>query len=286
MNDRETRERVARVETLLAEVEELDEPARSLAGDAVAALVDLYGEALARLVAAGAVGEEVLDDELVSHLLLVHELHPVDVQTRVARALEEVRPYLGSHGGDVELLGVDDGVARLRLAGSCDGCPSSAATLKLAIEDAILKAAPDVERVEAEGVAEPASAGNGLIQLGSFSGNGGGASAAPADWTVVGALSQLRDGDVVVKEVAGEAVCFLRVDGTFYGYRDSCASCSESLAGAGLAAGELTCSTCGRGFDVRRAGRCLDVPQLALEPVPLLVGEAGLVKVAIPAAVA
>ena len=71
----------------------------------------------------------------MASLLLVHGLHPYDVETRVARALDGVRPYLGSHGGDVELLGVtDDGVVRLRLLGSCDGCPSSSVTLKLAVE--------------------------------------------------------------------------------------------------------------------------------------------------------
>ena len=73
----------------------------------------------------------------------------------MVRALEEVRPYLQSHGGNVELLGVEGGVARLRMQGSCGGCPSSAMTLKLAIEEAIQKAAPDLEGIEAEGVAEP-----------------------------------------------------------------------------------------------------------------------------------
>ena len=62
-----------------------------------------------------------------------------------------MRPYLGSHGGDVELLEVtDDGVVRLRLLGSCDGCPSSSVTLKLAVEDAIEAAAPEVTGIEVE----------------------------------------------------------------------------------------------------------------------------------------
>jgi len=110
-------------------------------------------------------GADPVEDELVSHLLLVHDLHPVDVETRIRQALDGVRPYLGSHGGDVELLGVEDGVARVRLCGTCDGCPSSAVTLQNAIEAAILKAAPDVERIEAEGVAEPTAA---LLQIGSL----------------------------------------------------------------------------------------------------------------------
>ena len=154
MDDAEVRELVARVDELL---ERLD----GRAVEPVQALVELYGEALSRLLA----GVDPTQDELLSHLLLVHDLHPVDVETRVRQALEEVRPYLGSHGGGVELLGVEEGVARLRLDGTCNGCPSSAVTLRNAIEGAVLKAAPDVERIEAEGAAEPAPA---LVQIGSL----------------------------------------------------------------------------------------------------------------------
>jgi Fe-S cluster biogenesis protein NfuA len=156
MQDAEVRELVARVETVL---ERLDGDAR--ATEAVHALVDLYGEALRRMLA----GASPTEDELLSHLLLVHDLHPVDVETRVRQALDDVRPYLGSHGGDVELLGIDDGVARLRLGGTCNGCPSSTVTLRSAIEEAVMRAAPELERIDAEGVAEPQSA---LVQIGSL----------------------------------------------------------------------------------------------------------------------
>jgi Fe-S cluster biogenesis protein NfuA len=156
MEDAQVRELVAHVESVLERIE--GDPK---ATDAVQALVELYGEAFARFLA----GADPSEDELLSHLLLVHDLHPVDVETRVRQALDEVRPYLGSHGGDVELLGVEDGVARLRLAGTCDGCPSSAVTLRNAIEEAIMKAAPDLERVDAEGVAEPQPQ---LLQIGSL----------------------------------------------------------------------------------------------------------------------
>ena len=156
MDDAEVRERVARVEELLGAIED-DPPALA----AVQAIVELYGEALRRVVT----GAEPTQDELLSHLLLVHDLHPVDVETRVRRALDDVRPYLGSHGGGVELLGVEEGVARVRLDGTCNGCPSSAVTLRNAIEEAIMRAAPELERVDAEGVAEPQPA---LVQIGSL----------------------------------------------------------------------------------------------------------------------
>ncbi len=154
MDDAEVRELVGRVEGLL---EQLDPKGI----EAVQALVELYGEALARFVA----GADPAQDELLTHLLLVHDLHPVDVETRVRQALDDVRPYLGSHGGDVELLGVADGVAHLRLGGTCNGCPSSTVTLRNAIEEAVMRAAPELERIDAEGVAEPQPA---LIQIGSL----------------------------------------------------------------------------------------------------------------------
>jgi Fe-S cluster biogenesis protein NfuA len=89
--------------------------------------------------------------EVVARLLVLHDLHPKDTETRVVEALDQVRPYLGSHAGGVELLGVDpEGVVHLRLEGSCDGCPSSVQTVKLAIERAIEEAAPEVTRVEVE----------------------------------------------------------------------------------------------------------------------------------------
>ena len=153
MDDHQARELVARIDALLGQAQDIE---------LVQALVDLYGEGLARIVAHDPVCVAGLArDELVSHLLLLHGLHPVPLEDRVRGALEDVRPYLEQHGGDVELLGVDGGVARLRLQGSCNGCPSSTATLKHAIEDAIQRVAPDIEAVEAEGAVEP----SGLLQI-------------------------------------------------------------------------------------------------------------------------
>jgi Fe-S cluster biogenesis protein NfuA len=154
-------DRIAAIEALLDRLDALPDPAaRELATATVQALLALEREGLRRVVerVGPAQARALADDELVGHLLLLHGLHPVPVEQRVRDALAGVRPYLESHGGDVELLGVADGVVRLRLEGSCEGCPASAMTLKLAIEEAVLSAAPDVERVEAEGVDDPAHA--------------------------------------------------------------------------------------------------------------------------------
>jgi Fe-S cluster biogenesis protein NfuA len=149
---------VEAVEALLDRVESFPEPQREVTHELVQALLDMYGEGLARITASC---EVPVEDELVSHLLLLHGLHPVPVEQRVVGALDEVRPYLLAHGGGVELLGVSEGVVRLSLEGACHGCPSSALTLRSAVEEAIMRAAPDVERIEADGVAEP----SGLLQI-------------------------------------------------------------------------------------------------------------------------
>jgi Fe-S cluster biogenesis protein NfuA len=172
LDDREVCARVARVEALLEKIESLRDPdARSAATEALQALLELYGEGLGRMMASAArlggdaLREAFAADELVSHLLLVHGLHPIPVEARVLRALQEVRPYLEAHGGSVELLGVEDGIARLRLQGSCRGCPSSAMTLKVAIEEAIQKTAPDLVGIEAEGAVEPGPGATAFVPL-------------------------------------------------------------------------------------------------------------------------
>ena len=297
MQDAEARERVGRIEGILEEVEGLPDPrARETATDAVSALVELYGEGLARMVAHvadhdddGRLAAALAADELVAHLLLLHGMHPVPLEARVRGALDEVRPYLASHGGDVELLGIEDGIARLRMEGSCKGCPSSAVTLRLAIEDAIEKAAPDLDGIEAEGAAEPAAppgliqlepAPAGLIQLEIHSPLPADRAPAPA-WASAGGMPDLVEGRPLVRDVAGEPVLFARVDGSVYAYRPGCPACGGSLGDAAASGAELTCPSCGHAYDVVFAGRCRDAPELHLDPLPLLVDDAGLMRVAL-----
>ncbi len=158
--DRQSRERIHRLETLLQEVDQFKDPrARDKTRQIVQALMDLHSAALeailTRVAATGDAGVALIDemgnDELVSGLLLLYGLHPLDLNARVGQALESVRPYLHSHGGNVELLGVADGIVRIRLEGSCHGCPSSALTLKSTIEEAIYEKAPDITAIEVEG---------------------------------------------------------------------------------------------------------------------------------------
>ena len=276
LDDGAARERVARVDALLEDLEgAIGAVPVDTAIELVQALLDLYGEGLARVVAHvaahdddGAMARALAGDELVSHLLLLHGLHPVPLEQRVRGALDEVRPYLESHGGDVELLGIDEGVVRLAMRGSCDGCASSTMTLKLAIEDAIHKAAPDVEEVVADGAVE---APPPLLQI-----------ELSEAWAPAGDLGALDRGPVV-REVSGAEVLFVALDGTRYAYRSACPACGVGLASATVDGTALRCGGCGERYDVVHAGRGLDTPERHLDPVPLLVGADGVARVALGA---
>jgi Fe-S cluster biogenesis protein NfuA len=165
------------VEGLIRKIESLNDPeARAAAVGLMQSLLDFHGAGLDRLMEIvaeeGEAGYRIFDrlagDEVVGNMLLLYGLHPVPIETRVVQALDKVRPYLDSHGGSVELLGVEAGVVRLRLQGSCKTCPSSSLTLKLAIEEAIYKEAPDVAAIEAEGVAaeQTPAPSDGFVQIG------------------------------------------------------------------------------------------------------------------------
>jgi Fe-S cluster biogenesis protein NfuA len=281
--DAEARDRVAKLEALLEGLELLDAPARERATEAVQALVELYGAGLERIVEEvaerdrdGELAEALAADELVSHLLLLHDLHPVPLEARVAGALEEVRPYLESHGGDVELLGLDDGVVHLRMEGSCSGCPSSTVTLKLAIEEAIYKAAPEVTAIEAEGA--NAEERPPMLQLEVSDAVRQRRSEA---WTELQG-PELGVGETALREVDGENVLFLRLAQGLYAYHPRCPACEETVAAA-PDDGFLACPACGIRYDARRAGRSPERPDLHLEPIPLLGEEDGRVKVALGA---
>jgi len=156
-------DRLGRIDKLVALIRDAQESeVRSAALELVESVMEFEGAAIDRMMEiasiAGEPGWRIIEtfgrDELVSNLLLLHGLHPLDLETRIRGALDKVRPYLQSHGGNVDLLSVTDGVVHLRLIGSCDGCPSSAMTLKSAIEKNIYEASPDVVSIVCDGKTE------------------------------------------------------------------------------------------------------------------------------------
>lgn len=139
------------VDVLIRKVQDHPDPeVREMARELVRTLLGFHREVIRKSLelVPEDVATRLASDALVSRALLLHGLHPEALTDRVERALEKVRPYLGSHGGSVELLGVDEGRIRIRLQGSCQGCPSSEATVRGALEEAILAEAPDAEALE------------------------------------------------------------------------------------------------------------------------------------------
>lgn len=150
-----------RVEHLLASFDSAQTPrrARDQAENLVRAVVDFYGEALERIltIVHDEAGERsdamfalLCDDKFVESLLCLHGLHPVALVERVNAALSSVLPYIKSHEGNMEISRIEDDVVWLRLEGTCSGCPASSATLKLAVERAILERVPEIREVRAE----------------------------------------------------------------------------------------------------------------------------------------
>jgi Fe-S cluster biogenesis protein NfuA/nitrite reductase/ring-hydroxylating ferredoxin subunit len=265
-----------RIQRLTAELERLPPSStRDLGEQMTAAVVDMYGEGLKRIV--GALDEDELSalarDEIVGGLLLIHDLHPVPLEERVQVALDQVRPYMKSHGGGVELLGIEQGVARLRLEGSCNGCGASTSTLELAVEKALEEAAPDLAGLEVEGaVTEPQVTGTPLPK-------------APADqgpiavdqgpirvtgWQPLGGVTDLADDELRSVDLDGETLLVARVGSELLAFHDRCVGCGSPLSGGALSEGVLACTSCERRYFLPRAGRSLDDERLQLAPVPLL----------------
>jgi Fe-S cluster biogenesis protein NfuA/nitrite reductase/ring-hydroxylating ferredoxin subunit len=264
---------VERVQDLQAQFESTsDSPTRELAEELVSAVVQMYGVGLERIVASlagsGTEGERLAaglaEDPLVATLLLIHDLHPVALEQRVQQALDSVRPYMESHGGNVQLLSLENGIARIHLQGSCSDCSASSVTLELAIKQALEEAAPDLEGLEVEGMAPQALP---VVMSGQA-------------WFDLESVASLTDGSLAAVSVAGSDLVVANVDGDLLAYQDRCASCGARLHGGLLMAGALSCPECARSFFLPSAGRSMDGDRMQLEPVPLL-REDGHVKVAL-----
>ena len=258
---------VARVEELTAQLEQIGDPfARAAAEELAGALMGLYGEGLERIFEAiaeeGSDGlrERLIEDGVVASLMLIHDLYPVSLEERVQEALDSVRPYMESHGGNVELLGIDGGIARLRLEGSCNGCAASASTLELAVEQALQAAAPDLEGIDVEGAVEPPPPALGAFELPMA---GGGTPV--SGWQALDGFVPPAPGAVTTVS----SLLIANVAGDLLAYRNRCAGCGGALDHGDLSGGTLICPTCTRRFDLPRAGRSED-DGVQLSPVPLL----------------
>ena len=278
MVERRAEATTSRVDGLLRElgVQPSVERAAEKAEELVRALVELYGEGLERILeivydASGDRAQHIFatlcEDRFVESLLALHDLHPLSMDDRVRAALDSVRPYLESHEGEIEFVRVEGNVAYVKMGGSCDGCPSSAATLKHGIEKAIFERIPEITEVRAAGV----TAAKSSLRL-------------ESDWVSLDAVPALVETGVAHLELAGTPVMLVSADDTLYAYRDRCPACEREFERTGLDWPYLRCGSGGRRYDVVRAGRSEAGDATFAEPFPL-VREGQRVRIAIPVGV-
>lgn len=153
---------VRRLEELISTLDALPdtsaaEPAREL----VALVLDLHGISLARLmtILASMPGSDqilarLIEDDQVRAMLLLHGLHPEDMEARVRKAVDRLRPHLGVHGLRLVVVAIERGAVRLRVSSDNGTAPKASLmmTLPVEIENAIMQAAPDAEDISIEGL--------------------------------------------------------------------------------------------------------------------------------------
>jgi Fe-S cluster biogenesis protein NfuA/nitrite reductase/ring-hydroxylating ferredoxin subunit len=282
-----------KVQELVERAGELRDPvARALVAECLHSQLTFYGDGMARVLqvvgGCGPAGQDVFDrlvnDPVVRGLLLIHGLHPLDLESRLRQAIEKIRPYMESHGGSVELLSLDNEVAKLRLQGACKTCPSSSVTMELALRHAIEEFCPDLAGFEVEGAqstheplshSEQATLSSGALEAVSVSAPPKGPADHPRGWTVLTALPELEDCEAAALEAGGVPLVISKLGSNLYAYRNVCPACASPLGR--LEGGELHCEN-GHRFDIRQAGRGAVGSNLHLEPIPLVV-EDGMIKV-------
>jgi Fe-S cluster biogenesis protein NfuA len=177
-DDKDFQTKIQRIGELVGQLENIpDAETRTGAKALVQLLLDLHAAGLERVMEimakSGEPGLSTIDDlgrdPLVSSLLVLYGLHPLDFEGRVAQAVEKVRPHVRKGGGELQLLSTESGVVRLQLQVTGHGCGSTGKTLKAMVEDALYEAAPDMGRLLIEGL-EQQPGSSGFVPLGKLGG--------------------------------------------------------------------------------------------------------------------
>lgn len=162
------KEKIRQLGALVGELDAAhDGPQKTAARELVQLLMEVHGKAFERLLEivfeSGPAGETILakagDDAIVRQLLLLYSLHPLDLETRVARALDDARPRLRRLSSAAELVSIREGFVEVRLSKTGHACGSTAGTTRSIVEEAIYDLAPDLTSLEIIDPDEPAAAG-------------------------------------------------------------------------------------------------------------------------------
>lgn len=233
---------------------------------AVGPIIDLHRDALRRILETlrregrADMIDRLMEDPLLESLLRGYELVELDLTIKVKAALENARPLLQKHGGDVRLLEVREQIAHLELTGSCHGCASSLVTLKNGIEKALYENVPELRGVEVAGLTQPTSKRN------------------LAKWLPLVHWSEIKDGEWLKVKVFDDDVLVFTVDGRPFVFQNRCPAGTRGLEDALFDHLSIACACHGHKFDLRTGG-CVDVPSLRLKMYPSAVEDV-VVKIA------
>ncbi len=269
---------VAELDTLIGTLEREDDQ-RALM---VLELIDAIHRPGLELIVAGE-----REHPVAQALLAMYGLAPLDERIQVEEALDEVRPYIESHGGELELLDVQDGIVHLRMSGACHGCAASAMTLRRGIEEKLRERYPGFREVVAH---EPENGDGGnqvaepqllqierpqLLQIDGLK--------RPV-FQAAGPLGDLAPGEMKAIEVDEGSILILNVGGEPYAFRNACPQESDRelpLDGGRLTGTVLVCPWHNCSYDARSGKRVDDLPgEPALAVVPVAVRD-GMLQVAV-----
>lgn len=265
-----------RVDQSMNEVRKLDEDGQAKAMKLKAAIEDFHKFGLTKIVQhlkadphGKALLFELVDEPSVHALFAMHGIVRADLTTRVSRVIDMVRPYMQSHGGDVELVEVNADTVFVKLHGACNGCSMSAVTLRNGVEEALKEHVPEVTNVEVV----PSDPGPAIIPLDAIG------IEKPAEWIKGPPVDDVSDTRPYRLDTDETSIIIVKLANQLSAYRNACAHQGLPLDGGILdqAAGTLTCPWHGFCFDAH-SGECFTAPQAQLEPFPLRI-EAGFVWV-------
>lgn len=259
-----------RVDRELASVKELPEDARMKAMALKKAVEAFHEHALRKLVrafretdAGKALLQKAAEDPAIYAMFFLHGIIKQDLFTRVAAVLEEVRPYMRSHGGDVELVKVEGATVYVRLHGACSGCSLSAVTLKNGVEEAIKARIPEIEQVVM--VEDEVASGYLPLHVIDDAGN-----LEQSGWLQGPSLSELEEGRTVRFSREECDILLVRIDGKVMAFRNQCPHMGMPLDGGLVDGFAMTCPWHGFRFDLT-TGECMTAPHVQLEPFPVRV---------------
>lgn len=265
-----------RADKAIEEVRKLDPASQAQAMEMKSAIEELHKAGLTKIVQKLRLdprGKELLfelvDLPEVLALFSMHGLVRPDLRSRVLRVIDMVRPYMQSHGGDVELVDVTADTAFIRLEGSCNGCSMSAVTLRNGVEEALKENVPEINKIEVV-PSEPSPA---MIPLASLT-------AGPQQGWIVGPrVSELAEGKPFRMDTEKVNIVIIRMGGRIQAFRNACAHQGLPVDGGmvDLEAGTITCPWHGFRYDCM-TGECLTAPHAQLESFPLRVDD-GVIRV-------